>query len=127
MNLLDTSFVVDLFQGKEDVRRFLDEESATTTITYYEIMSYRKRRKLKAEGEVFEKFFSEVPVLHFTREAAEEAAAITARLMDIGRPVNALDVLIAGIAISNRAEKLITRGRDFLEIAKISDLAVTVY
>jgi tRNA(fMet)-specific endonuclease VapC len=127
MNLLDTSFVVDLFQGKEDVRRFLDEESATTAITYYEIMSYRKRRKLKSEGEVFEKFFSEVPVLNLTREAAEEAAAITARLMDIGRPVNALDVLIAGIAISSRAEKLITRDRDFLEIAKISDLAVTVY
>jgi len=127
MNLLDTSFVVDLFRGKENIRGFLDEESATTAVTYYEMMSYRRRRKLKSEGAVLERFFSEVPVLPFTREAADEAAAITARLMDIGRPVNALDVLIAGIALSSRAERIITRDRDFLEIAKISDLTVTVY
>jgi tRNA(fMet)-specific endonuclease VapC len=106
---------------------FLDAESATSAVTYYEIMSYRKRRKLKAEGAVLEKFFSEVPVLPFTRPAAEEASTITARLMDIGRPVNALDVLIAGIALANGAERVITRDRDFLEIAKISDLTVTIY
>jgi tRNA(fMet)-specific endonuclease VapC len=127
MNILDTSFVVDLFRGDEKVRGFLDEESATTAVTYYEIMSYRRRRKLKSEGAIFERFFTEVPVLPFNREAAEEASAITARLMDIGRPVNALDVLIAGIAVSNGAERLVTRDRDFLEIAKISDLVVTVY
>ena len=127
MNILDTSFVVDLFRGKENIRGFLDEESVTTAVTYYEIMSYRKRRKLKSEGAVLEKFFSEVPVLPFTLEAADEAATITARLMDTGRPVNALDVLIAGIALSSRAERVITRDRDFLEIAKISDLTVTVY
>ena len=127
MNILDTSFVVDLFRGDEKVSAFLDAESATTAVTYYEIMSYRKRRKLKSEGAVFEKFFTEVPVLPLTRAAAEEASAITARLMDIGRPVNALDVLIAGIALSTGAERLVTRDRDFLEIAKISDLAVTIY
>lgn len=127
MNLLDTSFVVDLFKGDGKVARYLDEESATTAITYYEVMSYRKRRKLKSEGAVFERFFSEVPVLPFTRDAAEQSSAITARLMEIGRPVNALDVLIAGISLSSGAERLITRDRDFLEIAKVSDLSVTVY
>jgi hypothetical protein len=127
MNILDTSFVVDLFRGDEKVSAFLDAESATTAVTYYEIMSYRKRRKLKTEGAVFEKFFTEVPVLPLTRAAAEEASAITARLMDIGRPVNALDVLIAGIALANGAERVITRDRDFLEIAKICDLSVTIY
>ncbi|MBM4248607.1 MAG: type II toxin-antitoxin system VapC family toxin [Euryarchaeota archaeon] len=127
MNLLDTSFVVDLLRGDETVSGFLDSESATTAVTYFEMMSFRKRRKLKAEGAILERFFSEVPVLPFTRAAAEEASAITARLMDIGRPVNALDVLIASIALSERAERLITRDRDFLEIAKICDLSVTIY
>jgi tRNA(fMet)-specific endonuclease VapC len=127
MNLLDTSFVVDLLKGDEKVARFLELESGTSAITYYEIMSYRKRRKLKAEGAILERFFSEVPVLPFTREAAEQSSAITARLMDIGRPVNALDVLIAGIALANGAESIITRDRDFLEIAKVSDLSVTIY
>ena len=42
-------------------------------------------------------------------------------------PAHALDVLIAGIALSSRADRVITRDRDFLEIAKISDLTVTVY
>ena len=127
MNLLDTSFVVDLFRGDQKISGFLDAESATTAITYYEIMSYRRRRKLKSEGAIFERFFSEVPVLPFTRAAAEESSAITARLMDIGKPVNALDVLIAGTALANGAERLITRDRGFLEIAKISDLSVTIY
>jgi len=127
MNILDTSLVIDLFRGEEKVSGFLDQESATTTVTYYEMMSFCKRRKLKAEGAVFDRFFSERPVLALDMAAAGEASAINARLMDVGRPVNALDVLIAGIAISNGADRIITRDRDFLEIAKVSDLSVTVY
>ena len=127
MNLLDTGFVVDLFKGEERVARYPDQESATSAVAYYEIMSYRKRQKLKSEGAIFERFFSEVPVFPFTKDAAEQSSTISARLMDIGRPVNALDVLIAGIALANGAERLITRDLDFLEIAKVPDLSVTIY
>ena len=41
-----------------------------------------------------------------------------------GKAVNALDVLIAGIAIANGAEKVATRDGDFMEISKVAELEV---
>ena len=41
--------------------------------------------------------------------------------------VCAFDVLIAGIAVANGAETLITRDRDFESIAKVTELDTKVY
>jgi hypothetical protein len=49
------------------------------------------------------------------------------QLLSQGTPVNALDVLIAGIAITNGAERLISRDRDFKKISQVSELAVLIY
>jgi predicted nucleic acid-binding protein len=50
-----------------------------------------------------------------------------AKLLSSGKAVNALDVLIAGIAIANGAEKIATRDGDFEEISKVTELKVHVY
>ena len=42
-----------------------------------------------------------------------------ARLLNIGKIVNTLDVLIAGIAVTNGADKIVSRDKDFLEISKV--------
>ncbi|BAJ50778.1 hypothetical protein CSUB_C0921 [Candidatus Caldarchaeum subterraneum] len=47
--------------------------------------------------------------------AAEESSEIAARLLASGKEVNALDILIAGIAVANGIEKIATRDKDFLE------------
>ncbi len=47
--------------------------------------------------------------------------------MAIGREVNALDILIAGIAVAHGANKIITRDQDFKEISKVSDIDVVFY
>jgi predicted nucleic acid-binding protein len=47
-------------------------------------------------------------------------------LLRIGQPVNALDVLIAGTAVSNGAEKILSRDKDFETVAKVSDLKVEI-
>jgi predicted nucleic acid-binding protein len=47
--------------------------------------------------------------------------------LGLGTPVNSTDVLIAGIAIVNGAEKIVSRDRDFISIGKVSDLDVLVY
>ena len=59
--------------------------------------------------------------------AAEKSSEIMADLMTAGRSVNALDVLIAGIAIVNGAEKIATGDKDFIEISKVSELKTLVY
>jgi hypothetical protein len=50
-----------------------------------------------------------------------------ANLMSLGTPVNGFDVLIAGIAAANGAEKLIIRDKDFLKISEVADIEVQVY
>ena len=50
-----------------------------------------------------------------------------ANLMTAERSVNSLDVLIAGIAIANGAEKIVTGDKDFVEISKVSELKTLLY
>ncbi len=129
MIVLDTSFVIDYFRGVEATYGLVDEDDdvATTAITYHEIITGLKRKRSKKEEKFFKRFFSEVKILPFDVRAAEESSSIAARLMAIGREVNALDILIAGIAIANGADKIITRDPDFKEIAKVSDIEVLLY
>ncbi len=66
-------------------------------------------------------------ILDFDMRAAEKAGEIMAHLLTQGNPVNTLDVLIAGTAITNGAERLISRDRDFEKISQVSELAVLIY
>ena len=47
-----------------------------------------------------------------------------ATLLSIRTPINSLDVLIAGIAVANGAEKPVTKDRDFENIAKVAEIEV---
>ncbi len=129
MIVLDTSFLIDYFRGIEVTYDMVNEEDevAITTITYHEILTGLKRKKSKKEEKFFKRFFSEVKVLPFDIKAAEESSSIAAKLIAVGREVNALDILIAGIAVANGAEKIITRDPDFEEVAKVSDIEAVLY
>ena len=48
-------------------------------------------------------------------------------VFDTGALVNTLDVLIAGTAIANGAERLISKDRDFETISQVSELAILIY
>ena len=117
MIILDTSFLIDFFRGEEGTQAIIRTDVATTAITYHEIFSGIKHRKAKKEGEFFRRFFSRIRILDFDLNAA----------LSSGKAVNALDVLIAGIAIANGADKIATRDGDFGEISKIAELEVHVY
>lgn len=127
MIVLDTSALIDFFRGVEKTREFMDEDVTTTVISYYEILSGVKHRKARKEEQFFRRFFSEIDILDFDRKAAEEASDIMGRLLSLETPVNSTDVLIAGIAIVNGAEKIVSRDRDFISIGKVSELDVLVY
>lgn len=127
MIVFDTSALIDFFRGEEKTREFMGEDVTTTVVSYYDILSGVKHRKARKEEQFFRKFFSEIEVLDFDREAAEKASDIMGRLLSLGTPVNSMDVLIAGIATANRAEKIVSKDRDFLSIGKISEFEVLVY
>ena len=128
MIVLDTSFLIDYFRGVKVTYSLVDEDDiAITTITYHEILTGLKRKRSKREEKFFKRFFSEIRMLPFDVRAAEESSSIAARLMAMGKEVNALDILITGIAIANGADKIITRDSDFETIAKVSDIEVVLY
>jgi hypothetical protein len=127
MIVLDTSFLIDFFRGKEGTVEIIKSDVATTVIAYHEILSGIKHRKAKREERFFRRFFAEIKVFDFDLNAAEKSSEIMARLLMVGKSVNALDVLIAGIALVNGADRIATRDEDFMEISKISELEVLVY
>jgi len=128
MLLLDTSFLIDYFRGKPSARKVtLSSDVVTTVVTYYEIMAGAKMAKAKREERFFRRFFSEVKVLDLDLKAAEASSEIAGMLRAVGRSVNPMDILIAGIALANGVERIVTKDRDFLEISKVSELDVVIY
>lgn len=129
MIVLDTSVLIDYFRGKNKSFDIVagSDNAVTTVISYHEILSGIKHRKAKNEEKFYRRFFSDIRILDFDIKASEESSEIMARLLSQGRVVNTLDVLIAGIAATNEADKIVSRDRDFLEISKVTGLEIEVY
>lgn len=128
MIVLDTSVIIDYFKGKNKTFDIVgNSDAVTTVITYHEILSGIKHKKARKEEILLRRFFSDIKILDFDIKASEESSEVMARLLSIGRTVNTLDVLIAGIAIRNGADKIVSRDRDFLEIGKVTGLEIEVY
>ena len=127
MIILDTSALIDLFRGGNEIRKIVDGDVASTAINYHEIYVGIKHHKAKAEERFFRRFFSDIKILDLDRSSAESSSEIMSRLLALGISVNAFDVLIVGIAVANGAETLITRDRDFESIAKVTELNIKVY
>ncbi len=58
--------------------------------------------------------------------ATEEASKIMGALLRIGKPINAVDVLISGIAVANGADEIVTSDKDFQTIEKVANISVTM-
>ncbi len=56
--------------------------------------------------------------------SGEESSKIMGSLLRLGRPVNALDVLISGIAVANGADTIVTSDEDFEIIEKVANIDV---
>ncbi len=123
MKLLDTTIIVGILRGDEDLEGLVEElsgeELATTVLTYFELFSRIYHRDLKREERILRNLLKLMHVLDLDEVSADRAAEIMSRLLRAGRPVNAIDVLIAGIALANGVEEVVTRDSDFEVIEKI--------
>jgi len=125
--VFDTSALIDLFRGKNEILQSVDDEMASTAVSYHEIYVGIKRQKARAEEKFFRRLFSDIKILDLDIASAERSSEIMSRLMALGISVNAFDVLIAGVAEANGAETIITRDKDFESIAKVSELNIKIY
>ncbi len=127
MYLLDTTAIIELFRGdtrvKETLGRKIDD-SAVTSVSYFEIFTRIYHKQLKHEKKYFTQFFSSTPIYFFDLKAAEESSRLMSSLYRRGTPVNQADVMITGIGIANRTEGIITKDEDFKEIKAVSDIDI---
>jgi hypothetical protein len=123
MKLLDTSILIRILRGDETVRALLNElegeELCTTTLTQFELLSRAYHRGLTKEAGVIRRLLRSLNLLLLDAGASERASQIMGSLLRAGRPVNAIDVLIAGIALDQEVNELITCDNDFKIIERV--------
>ncbi len=107
MVVLDTSVVIDYVKNGKEIRENI---TAVTLVEFPRIIYYKR-------------FYGNV--LFPSVEEFILAHNLQKKLVKIGKAKTFADLLIASICI-NRKEELITKDKDFLDIAEVSDLKVKV-
>lgn len=131
MIILDSDVLSEAMRANEVVASWLDRQPRssvwTTAITIFEIRTgllfmpggrRRSERETAFTHLIVDKL--ENRILDFDQAAAEEAAVLMEKRRRVGRPVEARDTMIAGIALAQRAT-LATRN-----IRHFGDLTVSV-
>ncbi len=95
-----------------------------TSISLFELLSPIFHRRLLKREKAVRAFARESLFLGLDAAATEEASKIMGSLLRIGKPVNALDVLISGIAVANGADEIVTSDRDFQTIQKVANIGI---
>jgi tRNA(fMet)-specific endonuclease VapC len=130
--LIDTTVAVDFLRGeRQTVSRLKSiqaraDSMGISSVSLFELLYPLRHRKLVVQERAVRSFVHQLSLLALDSEAADEAAEIMGALSRIGQPVNALDVLIAGTAVANGAETILSSDEDFQKIAKVSDLKVEI-
>ncbi len=123
--LLDTdvsSYIMKRFSPAlvERVKNFSLRELKVSVITVFELeFGILRRDRPEPLRRVVQAFLENVEILPWTTTAAFHAGAIRAELADIGKPIGAYDLQIAGHARSLGAT-LVTHNRK--EFSRVSDL-----
>ncbi|MBI4140262.1 PIN domain-containing protein [Candidatus Woesearchaeota archaeon] len=129
MTCLETTFLIDLLRGKENVNNLkeeLERTESSLSITPISIMELWIGATIKSSDKEKERILAlidAVEVLNFDVESAKEAGEIDVSLTKQGMPIEITDVMIAGIAKTHH-EKLVTRDAHF---ARIPGLRVLKY
>lgn len=125
--LVDTNILSLFFRNQalvvEKFNEYTQEYSKIniSIITYYEIVSGLKHRDAQKQLTSFLEFASYNVVLPLTIESTTISGEIYASLRKKGTPVDDIDILIAGIAITNDLVLATNNLRDF---EKIEDLEI---
>jgi len=105
--IIDTNTVIDRFRSNKSI---VENITIITAIEFPPVLGYKK-------------FYGKI----YTIKPEDQILAIKIQrlLRKTGKPKPSSDILIASICI-NRNEELLTRDRDFLDIAKVTELKVKI-
>jgi tRNA(fMet)-specific endonuclease VapC len=123
MKVLDTTFLIDLLDGKKETLNIIESEGPlfTTQINMYELI--RGLYLEKTSDEDIKKsmhLFESITVLPFDNFAALKSAEIFARLIKKGLRIPNGDCMVAGTTISKGFATVVTRNvKDFKRIKEL--------
>lgn len=125
MNLLDTDTISYFLRGEGKVVEQLgkslnnNQKLFTTILNVYEIRSGLYHHDSKKQLRIFNEFIQEIEILVPDSDSIEISSLIYSQLRKSGKPIGDLDILIAGIAVSQN-KKLITN--NLMEFTRIKNL-----
>jgi tRNA(fMet)-specific endonuclease VapC len=128
--LLDTDILSLFFRNHpkvvENCHLYLQEYDCLSfsLITYYEIFSGLKHRDANKQIEKFLAFSKLNKIISLTERSIEASAEIYAQLRKKGTPVDDIDLLIAGVAISNNLVLITHNQKHFGKIANLVLLVI---
>jgi predicted nucleic acid-binding protein len=132
MKILDSTLIIDLLRGDPGAVKKVSEiedngEVATTPINIYEVIFgiYKSTGNHEKRVSEAKKLLTRMETYPFDDKSAEEAARILGTLVRGGITVNALDVFVAAIAMTNGCESVVTRNKSHFD--KIPGLKVETY
>jgi len=106
-SLIDTDIISYFLKGNEKVflkfKEYLLQHNSIniSVITYYEIMSGLTFINATKQIEIFENFCNTASILNLTKDSVINSAKIYSKQRSKGKAIDDIDILIAGIALSN--------------------------
>lgn len=130
MRLLDTTFIIDLLNGKIKDNKIRELESDSLCVTHlntYEVFLgiFHLGKNLKIRTDEAKALFSRLHLLEMNETSAITAARIRAHLLKIGKEIDDIDCLLAGIALENGITTIVTKNKDHFE--RIPGISVETY
>lgn len=111
--IADTTFLIDLLNGREDAKFFAKHNYVVTTaISIFELFQGLK----ESEKKVAQNILEELPVLSFDKQAAILSANILKELKNKGLEIDPEDCMIAAIVLINKSVILTKNVKHFQRI-----------
>ncbi len=102
--LLDTNIISYYLKGFESLKEKITENIdllSISTISYYEIVSGLQSINAKRRIVEFEKFCELIDIINLDKASISASCKIYSALKKSGKLIDDIDILIAGIALSN--------------------------
>ena len=132
MKCLDSTFIIDLLRNKPNAKqKYLEIDKdliVTTIINLYELMSgvyLTKDKNYEKHLGVLNEFLKRINILQLSLLSVEKASKINGELSSEGKKIDDLDILTAGICLSNGCEVIVTENAK--HFSRIQGLKVETY
>jgi predicted nucleic acid-binding protein len=123
MIILDTSALIEITKGSEKgaqiVSHIQEESYATTSINMHELLLLARSDEKKE----FKEFLNAIKIYPYDRDCVEKSVFIERELMQKGKLINKLDILIASICLAQGAG-ILTLDEDFKRIPGLKAIII---